>query len=296
MGVQNQVFPYDVHLGREHGSKVKTGIVDLCSMYRAFSNLLMCLLSSAMVALDAPADSLRQKWMDWSSIEYPPTDTMGVQLAVDLSSAYQDFGEMDSALIMSSIGIALAERGLRATKEHQQAPWLNRRMIAERMKAGQLFFLNRYPESIVAIKAYLATAEELKLPEEIGAAYNYMGYCYTAMEDLPSALASSRKAMMIMRDLGGGIDLANAYTGLGNILDEMGEHDSALVYMRKALELHRALDRPNNHAATLFSAIETLRMLGWGDSIDVYLERVKLLVDELGQPRPTMNYLNLLGQ
>ncbi len=255
--MQNQPFTCDEHLSREHGSKVKTGIVDLWSMYRALSNLLMCLLSSATVALDAPPDSLRQKWMDWSSIEYPPTDTMGVRLAMDLSSAYQHSGEMDSALIMSSIGIDLAERGLSAAKEHQRSPWLNRRMIAERMKAGQLFFLNRYPESIVAIKAYLATAEELKVPEEIGAAYNYLGYCYTAMEDLPSALAWSRKATETMRGIGGGIDLANAYTGLGNVLDELGQHDSALHYMRKALELHRTLDRPNNHAATYFSVIET---------------------------------------
>ncbi len=169
-------------------------------------------------------------------------------------------------------------------------------MTAERIRASQLFFLNRYPDSIEAIKAYLATAEELQLPEEIGAAYNYMGYCYTAMDDLPSALNWSRKAMEAMRGIGGGIDLANAYTGLGNILDEMGQHDSALFYMRKALDLHRTLDRPNNHAATYFSAIEVLRHLGLGDSVDVYLARVSVLVAQLDLPRSNMHYLNLVGQ
>ena len=102
--------------------------------------------------------------------------------------------------------------------------------------------------------------------------------------------------METMRGIGGGIDLANAYTGLGNVLDELGQYDSALFYMRKALDLHRELDRPGNHSGTLFSAIETLRHLQWPDSVDAYLNRVAPLVAEIDQPRTHMHYLNLLGQ
>lgn len=265
-------------------------------MCRALLALLVCFMGAAAIAREASLDSLRRRWSDWSGWEYGATDTLGPRLAADLSLAYQNAGELDSALAVASAGIALAEEGLRVASMGQRAAWLHRRMTAERMRAAQLFFLNRYPESIDAIKAYLATAEELQLPEEIGAAYNYLGYCYTAMEDLPSALAWSRKAMETMRNVGGGIDLANAYTGLGNILDEMGQYDSALFYMRKALELHGTLDRPNNHAASYFSAIETLRHLGWSDSVDVYLTRVAALVEQLDQPRSDMHYLNLLGQ
>lgn len=244
--------------------------------------------------LDLP--ELRQAWVRWQAQEAPAADTLGVSIALDLGLAYQNTGEMDSALRFSSTAMALANSGLRAGGTIERTSWLHRRLAAERMYAGHLFFLNRYPESIEAIKAYLATAEELELPEEIGAAYNYLGYCYTAMEDLPSALAWSRKAMETMRGSGGGIDLANAYTGLGNILDEMGQHDSAFHYMRKALDLHRTLDRPNNHAGTYFSTIETLRHLGWTDSVDVYLARVALVVKALDQPRTNMHYYNLRGQ
>jgi signal transduction histidine kinase len=273
------------------------GNLDPCVMLRSLLTALVVILAAGpSIAQRSNLDRSRHQWQEWAATQHPPADTIGVRLAADLSLAYQNAGEMDSALSLSTVGITLAERGLRATNREQRTTWLTYRMIAERMKAGQLFFLNRYPESIAAIKVYLSTAEELQLPEEIGAAYNYMGYCYTAMDDLPGALASSQKAMEIMRGIGGGVDLANAYTGLGNILDEMGKHDSAFLYMRKALDLHRTLDQPNNHAGTYFSAIETLRHLGWTDSVDVYLRRVAVLVKDLDQPRPNMHYFNLLGQ
>lgn len=271
--------------------------LDPCTVLRSLFAALVVLQTAAPSAAQRwNLDRSRHQWQKWAATQHPPADTIGVRLAADLSLAYQNAGEMDSALSLSTVGITLAERGLRATNREQRNTWLTYRMTAERMKAGQLFFLNRYPESIAAIKVYLSSAEELQLPEEIGAAYNYMGYCYTAMADLPSALASSHKAMDIMRGLGGGVDLANAYTGLGNILDEMGQHDSALFYMRKALELHRTLDRPNNRAATYFSAIETLRHLQWPDSVDAYLARVAPLVTSIDQPRTSMHFFNLLGQ
>lgn len=238
----------------------------------------------------------QQAWEQWHRAPHRADDTVGVDRATALSGALQSAGALDSSLQYSALAITLAEEGLRTVPAARRTTWLTRRMTAERMHAAQLFFLNRYPESIAAIKVYLATAEELQLPEEIGAAYNYLGYCYTTMEDLPSALKWSRRSMEALRGVGGGIDLANAYTGLGNILDEMGQYDSALFYMRKALDLHRSLDRPNNHAATYFSTIETLRHLGWGDSMDVYLARVSALVAQLDQPRSNMHYLNLLGQ
>lgn len=241
-------------------------------------------------------DSLRRAWSTWSSGAQQVHDTLGVRCASDLSKALQEEGALDSALIYSAKAIALAERGVEAGRGAQRTAWLRHRMVAERMHAAQLFFLNRYPESIEAIKAYLATAEELQLPEEIGAAYNYLGYCYTTMEDLPSALKWTRKAMETMRGIGGGIDLANACTGLGNVLDELGHYDSAMVYLRQAIALHKELDRPNNHAAAYFSAIETWRHLDQPDSVAHYLAQVKPLVDLLDQPRSHMHYLSLLGQ
>lgn len=253
-----------------------------------------CAGCTAMAQMDVA--TARNGWKTWEQGAQKASDTAGTYWATELSAAYQDAGELDSAVIFSSAAMVLAKEGLRVSDKAGRVHWLHRRMVTERVLAAQLFFLNRYPESITAVKAYMATAEELKLPEEIGAAYNYMGYCYTAMEDLPSALHWSRKAMETMRGIGGGIDLANAYTGLGNILDEMLQHDSAMVYMHKALELHRTLDHPRNHAATLFSTIETLRHLGLVDSVDHYLARVAVLVQQLDQPRSTMNYLNLLGQ
>jgi len=240
--------------------------------------------------------ALQQAWHHWRTAPTSASDTVGVRLALDLSLAYERAGTLDSALRFARQGITLAGKGLAVAPMEERAHWLTLRMTGERMFAAQLFFLNRYPECIEAIKVYLATAKELRLPEEIGAAYNYLGYCYTAMEDLPNALKWSRMAMATMGDIGGGIDLANAFTGLGNIHDEMGQLDSALFYFRKALDLHRNLDRPNNHAATHFSMIETLRKLGQGDSIDAYLQRAQVLVEKLDQPRPTMHYLNLLGQ
>ncbi|MBL7952423.1 MAG: tetratricopeptide repeat protein [Flavobacteriales bacterium] len=254
------------------------------------------LFGLAAHAQDPHVDSLHRALKRWVSLDHRADDSLGVVLTRDLSLAYQYAGQLDSALQKSVEGLALATAGVRVADHQHRIDWLHHRMTAERVLASQLFFLNRYPESIDAVKAYLATAEELQLPEEIGAAYNYLGYCYTAMEDLPSALAWSRKAMETMRGIGGGIDLANAYTGLGNILDEMGQHDSAFHYMRKALDLHRTLDRPNNHAAAYFSAIETLRHLGLSDSADVYLARVAVLVRHLDQPRSYMHYYNLLGQ
>ncbi len=238
----------------------------------------------------------RSRWDRWLRSARSATDSSGTVAATGLSRTHQNNGDLDSALAMAQQAILLARAGLDATAGRGRARWLNHLLVAQRMMGAQLFFLNRYPESIEAINSYLVTAEELQLPEEIGAAYNYLGYCYTAMEDLPSALAWSRKAMVTMRGIGDGIDLANAYTGLGNILDEMGQGDSALFYFHKALDLHRTLDRPNNHAATLFSTIETLRHLGWPDSVDAYLLRVQPLVALLDQPRSDMNYLNLLGQ
>lgn len=266
-------------------------------MSRAAALLVTLILSGHIThAQGAPADSLLRAWRAWNSEVRAPSDTTGVALACDLSLAYQNEGLLDSALLLSTEGVAMAASGVRTANKEQRTTWLHHRLTAERMHAAQLFFLNRYPESIEGIKAYLATAEELQLPEEIGAAYNYLGYCYTAMEDLPSALKWSRKAMEAMRGIGGGIDLANAYTGLGNILDEMSQHDSAMFYLRKALELHRTLDRPNNHAAAYFSAIETLRHLEWPDSVDAYLARVEPLVMSIDQPRSYMHYFNLLGQ
>lgn len=241
-------------------------------------------------------DSLRRAWSTWSGGAQQVHDTLGVRCASDLSKALQEEGALDSALIYSAKAIALARRGVEAGRGTQRTAWLHHRMVAERMHAAQLFFLNRYPESIEAIKAYLATAEELQLPEEIGAAYNYLGYCCTTMEDLPSALKWSRKAMETMRGIGGGIDLANACTGLGNVLDEMGQYDSAMVYLRQAIALHKELDRPNNLAAAYFSAIETWRHLDQPDSVAAYLAQVKPLVDLLDQPRSHMHYLSLLGQ
>lgn len=265
-------------------------------MLRSAWFLLLSLIGAASSAQLPALDELRSAWGRWSAIQGRNADTLGTKLALDLSLAFQNNGRSDSALLFSQRAIDLAGAGLRLARTDQRTTWLHHRMTAERMHAAQLFFLNRYPESIEAIKAYLATAEELQLPEEIGAAYNYLGYCYTTMEDLPSALKWSRKAMQTMRGVGGGVDLANAYTGLGNILDEMGQHDSALFYMRKALELHRTLDRPNNRAATYFSAIETLRHLQWPDSVDAYLARVAPLVTSIDQPRTSMHFFNLLGQ
>lgn len=241
-------------------------------------------------------DSLHTAWAMWANVGQRVDDTTGTHLAASFSRALQNDGNLDSALLLSATAMQLAQQGVHASSAGSRERWLHHRMTAERTHAAQLFFLNRYPESIEAIKAYLATAEELQLPEEIGAAYNYLGYCYTTMEDLPSALKWSRKSMETLRRIGSGIDLANAYTGMGNILDEMGQHDSALHYLRNALDLHRTLDAPGNHAAAYFSAIETLRHLHRPDSVDVYLARVAPLVQALDQPRSTMHYLNLLGQ
>lgn len=268
-------------------------------MMRSSAGLLLILaVGSVSFAQEGARDlgQLRAIWNERGALERPVLSTSTATIANELSRAYQDAGLVDSALLISTAGIALAEDGLRVTDKSQRRSWLHRRMTAERLRASQLFFLNRYPESIEAIRAYLATAEELQLPEEIGAAYNYLGYCFTAMEDLPNALAWSRKAMETMRSVGDGIDLANAYIGLGNILDEMGQHDSAFHYMQRSLALHRTLDRPDNHAAAYFSTIETLRHLGWSDSVDVFLARVAVLVGQLDRPRSNMHYFNLLGQ
>jgi len=241
-------------------------------------------------------DVLRGVWEQRRAQLGPAPDTLFVRLTNELSVAYQYDGSADSALSLAHMAMRMAEEGVRLRPAAERRTWQGLLMAAQRTEAAQLFFLNRYPESIAAIKRYLGTAEELQLPEEIGAAYNYLGYCHTAMDDLPGALQWSRKAMETMRGVGPGPDLANAYTGLGNILDEMGQRDSALVYLRKALDLHRTMDHPNNHASTLFSAIETLRRMGQEDSVDAYLVRAKGLVDRLDEPRPTMNYLSLLGQ
>lgn len=250
----------------------------------------------ALARGDGGPDSLRARWeaRNWKPGNVP--DTALVRLANELSRIYQYQGNADSALWFARTATVMASDGASRATEAQRGLWLPLLMAAQRATAAQLFFLGRYPESIEGVKAYIITAEELQLPEEIGAGYNYLGYCYTAMEDLPSALRWSRKAMEVMRGIGDGPDLANAYTGLGNILDELGQRDSAMIYMRKALELHRSMDHPNNHAATLFSAIETLLRSGMRDSVDAYLARAKVLVDRLDEPRPTMNYLNLLGQ
>lgn len=242
------------------------------------------------------SDSLRLRWEARKWVPGQAADTALVRLANDLSRTYHYGGDADSALWFARAAATMAQEGAARSAAADRSAWLMLLMAAQRASAAQLFFLGRYPESVESVKAYLATAEELRLPEEIGAAYNYLGYCYTAMEDLPSALHWSRKAMEVMRGIGAGPDLANAYTGMGNILDELGQRDSAMACMRKALALHAGMDHPNNHAATLFSAIETLRRMRMPDSAQAYLTRAKLLVDRLHEPRPTMNYLNLLGQ
>ncbi|MBL8001303.1 MAG: tetratricopeptide repeat protein [Flavobacteriales bacterium] len=256
----------------------------------------LVLLVNPQVRGDGSLDSLRACWdaRKWKPGSAP--DTALVRLANELSRIYQYQGNADSALWFARTATGMASDGASDSNAGHRGEWLPLLMAAQRASAAQLFFLGRYPESIEAVKAYLTTAEELQLPEEVGAGYNYLSYCYLAMEDLSSALHWSRKAMEVMRGIGNGPDLANAYTGLGNILDELGQRDSAMIYMRKALELHRFMDHPNNHAATLFSAIETLLRSGTRDSVDAYLARAKVLVDRLGEPRPTMNYLNLLGQ
>lgn len=266
------------------------------SLHLKFALFGLLLTITPPVKGDGGPDSLRLRWEARNWKPGSVADTTLVRLANELSRVYQYQGDADSALWFARMATGMASDGASRADAAQREVWLPLLMAAQRASAAQLFFLGRYPESIEAVKAYLATAEELQLPEEIGAGYNYLGYCYTAMEDLPSALHWSRKAMEVMRGIGDGPDLANAYTGMGNILDELGQRDSAMIYMRKALALHRSMDHPNNHAATLFSAIETLLRSGMRDSVDAYLGRAKVLVDRLGEPRPTMNYLNLLGQ
>lgn len=90
-------------------------------------------------------------------------------------------------------------------------------------------------------QGYLGTAEELRLPEEIGAAYNYLGYCYNAMEDVPAALHWSNKALGILKR-NEGQDLANAYVGIAGLHFELGQRDSALICLREALRLYERLD------------------------------------------------------
>ena len=232
-------------------------------------------------------DSLRGAWERWQRSEHSASDTLGTSLATDLSLAYQNAGALDSALLLSAQGIALAEAGLRAAPQAKRIAWLQHRMTAERMKAGQLFFLNRYPESIEAIKAYLATAEELQRPEDIGAAYNYIGYCYNAMEDVPNALVWSNKALRIL-ERNEGQDLANAYVGIAGLHFDLGQRDSALSCLRKALRLYERLEEPVNKASALGMMTEAFLELGAPDSVDHFLSLLRQVTNAHGGTRMRM--------
>jgi len=212
---------------------------------------------------------------------------LGVRLSTELSLAYQDAGALDSAVVLSARAIALAEAGVRVAPRDQQRAWLLRRLTAERMNAGQLFFLNRYPESIEVIQAYLATAEGLQLPEDIGAAYNYMGYCYNAMEDVPTALYWSNKALGILKR-NEGQDLANAYVGIAGLHFDLGQRDSAMTCLRQALRLYERLDEPVNKASALGMMTEAFLELDMPDSVDRYLGLLRQVTHAHGGARMRM--------
>lgn len=264
-------------------------------MCRALFAVVAYLMMADLCAQEASLHGLRRRWAEWLVHEYNLTDSLGTHLAIDLSLAYQNAGELDSALAIASTGIDLAERGLHAADKGERAAWLRRRMKAERIKASQLFFLNRYPESIVAIEAYLATAEVLQLPEEIGAAYNYMGYCYNAMEDVPTALHWTNKALGILKR-NEGQDLANAYVGIAGLHFDLGHRDSAMTCLRQALRLYERLDEPVNKASALGMMTEAFLELDMPDSVDRYLGRLRQVTHANGGARMRMRLDLIEGQ
>lgn len=233
------------------------------------------------------AVNLYKQWELQRSEVTDQADTLLTRFTNELAIAYQEQGKPDSALHFARMAIKFAEQGSEQGTLTERSRWLGLLLTAQRIEAAQLFFLNRYPESITAIKRYLGTAEELRLPEEIGAAYNYLGYCYNAMEDVPAALHWSNKALGILKR-NEGQDLANAYVGIAGLHFELGQRDSALICLREALRLYERLDEPVNKASALGMITEAYLEMDMPDSVDRYLGLLREVTNAHGGARMRM--------
>ncbi len=242
-------------------------------------------------------DSLRDRLEQWQRAGASgASDTLGLNLMNALATAYHHAGRPDSSLVWAVRTSTKAMEALSTLPTDSQSDVRKQLMDAQRIQAMGLFFLNRYPECVDRLQEYLASAEQLGRANDIGAAYNYMAFCYDAMDDLPTALRWSRRSVQILKDKPDGIDMANAYVGLANILYGLAQEDSAVLYYREAVRLHEHLDQPANRTSAMFMLAEIFLRQERLDSLDRYMGLIAKSMEGVSSERSEMRYTLFQGR
>ncbi|MFZ1692102.1 MAG: adenylate/guanylate cyclase domain-containing protein [Flavobacteriales bacterium] len=214
-------------------------------------------------------------------------DTAQAARYAQLTRAFINTGELDSAVITAQEGITLVQ-GVSEFKGNER-PWLRQRMQAHKLLGIAEFYRGQYAKSLVAMQDYQRTAARLGSATDEGAAFNYMSYCFRSMHDNRQAERHARAAIRVLSMLPPDHDLANAYTGLSSVMADEDRLDSAQHFNRLAIAIYATVGNTANATNTWLNMADNWARIAAYDSCAIALEKARSGMAE-AQPDAWMKF------
>jgi len=216
------------------------------------------------------------------------SDTLTADGFTTRAKQFINLGELDSALAQSVLGLRYLEAATPQVKE--LFVWNFRLMKAQKLHGMIEFYQGEYDRALKSMQAYQRTAKAVGSQTDVGAAFNYMSYCFRSMNDAVQAKKAAQQAIEVLRTLPVSDDLANAYTGLASAYADERELDSTLTYNRLALTIYERTGNTANATNTWLNMADSWALIGRYDSCRTVLEHARNGTGPDGFPDARMKY------